>query len=103
MLRCSRPLCSSQRTTDPALTDNTFDDHRPEGNHPITGPPPDENSPNRNPARAWAFRTQQHALVKLPLPRPHVPPKPENGLDVLAETSKSKLALLNVPPMSGSQ
>ena len=102
MLRCSRPLCSSQRTTDPAPTDNTFGGHRPEGIRPKATPPPDDHSPNRNPARVWAFRTQQYALVKLSLPHPDVPPKPENGLGVLAETSKSKLALLNVPPMSGS-
>ena len=50
--RCSRPLCSSQRTTDPTRQNNTFLPDRSE-----TPSPPPPNPKNQMPA-GWSLRTQ---------------------------------------------
>jgi hypothetical protein len=65
--RCSRPLCSSQRTADPAPMDNTFHDNGPEEISPPTpqkrgrsAGPPGPNSMHSPQPRSHTPTFQQH-------------------------------------------
>ena len=101
-IRCSRPLCSSQRTISPTDHDNTFVTHRPEDHHPQRHAH-QYHYQQTPPREVWAFKTQQHAPDRLSPDslarsnRGSSPPRRTN-------TNKSRSALLpNVPPMSCMQ